>query len=100
MGKKRSKPIGGAIEGGGAELTERQREVYDYIRAYFRKFREGPTRQEIQAAFGFKSPNAAQCHVVALIRKGALAYTEGQNRGIIPQGLSEVNMASHYALHY
>jgi repressor LexA len=68
-------------------LTERQREVYLYIRRYYRQFRESPTRQQIQGAFGFRSPNAAQCHVEALIRKGALAYEAGKSRGIIPQGI-------------
>ena len=68
-------------------LTARQTEVYLYIRNYFRQFRESPTRVQIQEAFGFSSPNAAQCHVEALIKKGALAHTPGRRRGIIPQGI-------------
>jgi len=73
-------------------LTERQHEVYLYIRRYFRQFRESPTRQQIQTAFEFKSPNAAQCHVEALIRKGALAYEPGKSRGIVPQGIPTPGM--------
>lgn len=68
-------------------LTSRQRDVYLYIRRYYRQFREAPTRQQIQAAFDFKSPNAAQCHVMALIAKGALAHEPGKSRGLVPQGI-------------
>jgi repressor LexA len=68
-------------------LTERQKEVYLYIRNYFRQFREAPTREQIKDAFGFSSPNAAQCHVEALIKKGALAHTPGRRRGLVPQGI-------------
>jgi repressor LexA len=81
------------------DLTPRQLEVYRYIRRYFRQFREAPTRQQIQEAFGFRSPNAAQEHVMALVRKGALAHTPGKFRGLVPQGISE-GISERGALHY
>ena len=75
----------------GDPLDPRQKEVHAYILRYFRKFGESPTRQQIQHAFGFRSPNAAQDLVMKLVAKGALSHTPGKFRGIIPHSLpSEV----------
>jgi len=41
-----------------------------------------PTRAEIAEAFGFKSPNAAEEHLRALQRKGAIDLVPGASRGI------------------
>lgn len=80
-------------------LTERQRAVHDYIRRYFRRFREAPTREQIQHAMGFKSPNAAQYYVEVLAKKGALVWEPGKFRGIVPQSAPEAG-DTRYALHY
>lgn len=81
-------------------LTARQREVHNYIRTYFRQFREAPTRQQIQEAMGFKSPNAAQYYVEVLAKKGALAWEPGKFRGIVPQSAPELDSDVRFALHY
>ena len=41
-----------------------------------------PTRAEIGEAFGFRSPNAAEEHLRALERKGAIEMIAGASRGI------------------
>ncbi len=42
-----------------------------------------PTRVEIARAFGFSSPNAAEGHLRALARKGAIELVPGASRGIV-----------------
>jgi len=53
-------------------VTLRQQAVLDFICAFARKHRIGPSVREIQAHFRFASPNAAHCHVTALRKKGLL----------------------------
>ncbi|MGD2074233.1 MAG: transcriptional repressor LexA [Gammaproteobacteria bacterium] len=64
------------------ELTRRQGEILALIREYV--YQEGypPTRAEIAAAFGFRSPNAAEEHLRALERKGVIELLPGSSRGI------------------
>jgi repressor LexA len=71
-------------------LTPRQREILDFIRHHQQESGAPPTRLEICAAFGFASPNAAEDHLRALARKGAIRMTAGAARGIrlpAPPGL-------------
>lgn len=62
-------------------LTPQQARVLVYVRRYIAAFGAAPTRKEISQAFSFASPNAAQEHLRALERKGALTLT-GDPRGI------------------
>lgn len=64
------------------ELTDRQASVLDYIRNYTAEHNRPPTRAEIVEAFGFASPNAAQSHLRALARRGAIELVHGASRGI------------------
>jgi len=64
------------------ELTSRQQQVLDFIRRFADENGWPPTRAEIVAAFGFRSPNAAEEHLRALARKGALELLPGASRGI------------------
>jgi repressor LexA len=66
------------------KLTRRQQEILEFIRTS--KARDGfpPTRAEIVRHFGFRSPNAAQCHLRALAEHGAIRLVPGTARGIIP----------------
>ncbi|WP_272660116.1 transcriptional repressor LexA [Providencia sp. PROV112] len=41
-----------------------------------------PTRAEIAASLGFRSPNAAEEHLKALARKGVIEIVSGASRGI------------------
>lgn len=65
-------------------LTRRQAEILAYIRATIRRDGLPPTRHEIMAHFGFASPNAAQCHLQALAKKGAINLRPSASRGILP----------------
>ena len=64
------------------ELTSRQEEILGYIKDYLQDTGFPPTRSEIAQKMGFKSPNAAEEHLRALARKGAIEMTPGTSRGI------------------
>ena len=64
------------------ELTARQQDVLDFIRDCVTADGLPPTRAEIARALGFKSPNAAEQHVKALVDKGALEWVPGASRGL------------------
>ena len=54
------------------KLTQRQGEILRFIQRMQQEQGETPTLREIADHFGFRSMNAAQSHVNALVRKGAL----------------------------
>ena len=64
------------------KLTTRQAEVLDLIRTHITDTGYPPTRADIASEFGFKSPNAAEEHLKALARKGAIEMIPGTSRGI------------------
>ena len=64
------------------KLTKRQQEIYDLIKQHISDTGFPPTRAEIAAEFGFKSPNAAEEHLKALARKGVIEMVSGTSRGI------------------
>lgn len=64
------------------KLTTRQQEVLDLIRKHLDDTGYPPTRAEIAEALGFKSANAAEEHLKALARKGAIEMVPGASRGI------------------
>jgi len=64
------------------KLTERQQQILDLIRQTLASTGFPPTRAEIAQALGFRSPNAAEDHLKALARKGAIELTAGASRGI------------------
>lgn len=64
------------------DLTTRQRQILELIRRHIRETGFPPTRAEIAAAFGFRSANAAEDHLRALARRGAIELQAGSSRGI------------------
>ena len=64
------------------KLTARQSQVLDIIRRYLDETGYPPTRAEIAAELGFRSANAAEEHLRALARKGAIEMVPGASRGI------------------
>ena len=64
------------------ELTPRQYQVLELIRHAIETEGMPPTRAEIALALGFKSANAAEDHLRALERKGAIELMPGTSRGI------------------
>lgn len=65
-----------------SELTRRQQDIFNFIRAHLAAEGMPPTRAEIASAFGFASPNAAESHLRALAQKGAIRLESGSARGI------------------
>ncbi|MBU3724836.1 MAG: transcriptional repressor LexA [Burkholderiaceae bacterium] len=63
-------------------LTPRQQEILALIGAHIARTGFPPTRMDICNALGFKSPNAAEEHLRALARKGAISLSSGTSRGI------------------
>ncbi len=53
-------------------LTERQREIYDFIKGKIESRGYGPTVREIGLAFEIRSPNGVMCHLKALEKKGLI----------------------------
>ncbi len=63
-------------------LTERQKEILKMISLFIEEAGFPPTRIEICEALGFKSPNAAEEHLKALEKKGAISMVPGTSRSI------------------
>ncbi|MDE0421958.1 MAG: transcriptional repressor LexA [Gammaproteobacteria bacterium] len=64
------------------QLTARQTEVLDLVRSHIAETGYPPTRADIARELGFRSANAAEEHLKALARKGALEIVPGTSRGI------------------
>ncbi len=72
------------------KLTPRQNEILTLIKDHIEETGFPPTRAEIAQRLGFRSANAAEDHLKALARKGAIEITPGASRGIrIPASLHE-----------
>ena len=66
----------------GPKLTARQQQILDLIKSAIARTGAPPTRAEIASELGFKSANAAEEHLQALARKGAIELVSGTSRGI------------------
>jgi repressor LexA len=64
------------------ELTDRQEEILRLIKDLTEVAGYPPTRAEIAERMGFRSVNAAEQHLRALEKKGAIDIAEGASRGI------------------
>jgi repressor LexA len=64
-------------------LTEKQRDVLNFIRRRIAGSGVAPTLQEIADAFGFSSTASAQKHCGLLERKGYLRREKHQKRGLV-----------------
>ncbi|SDS48666.1 transcriptional repressor LexA [Pseudomonas oryzae] len=64
------------------KLTPRQGEILAFIKNWLELHGYPPTRAEIAQELGFRSPNAAEEHLRALARKGAIEMIPGASRGI------------------
>jgi repressor LexA len=63
-------------------LTERQTEILRLVKELTEVSGFPPTRAEIAERMGFRSVNAAEQHLRALERKGAIEISAGSSRGI------------------
>lgn len=64
------------------KLTKRQTEVLECIKRHIDETGYPPTRADIARDLGFRSANAAEEHMKALARKGAIEIIPGTSRGI------------------
>jgi repressor LexA len=64
------------------KLTARQQQILELIGRVIERTGFPPTRAEIASELGFRSVNAAEEHLQALARKGAIEITPGIARGI------------------
>lgn len=63
-------------------LTQRQQQVYDYIKDYIDSHGSSPTLREISAHIGTAGTVTAMSHLEALEKKGFIQRREGSSRGI------------------
>lgn len=70
------------------KLTTRQQIVLTFIEEFIETEGLPPTRAEIAKALGFRSVNAAEDHLKALVKKHAITVTPGTSRGIRLMGHS------------
>jgi repressor LexA len=72
------------------KLTARQEQILNLIKDAIENTGFPPTRAEIANELGFRSANAAEEHLQALARKGAIEISPGTSRGIrlLDMGLS------------
>ncbi len=74
-------------------LTDRQREIFEFICEIMRAENRPPTVREVADRFGFRSPKAATDHLDALERKGYIRRRNRKARNIeireelSPQGI-------------
>ncbi len=70
-------------------LTERQQEVFDFIRQYRASHGYCCTVREVAQAVGSPNVTGAMCHLWPLKRKGWITWEDGQSRTIRPVGGDE-----------
>ena len=63
-------------------LTAQQIKVFDVIKESLQRNGYPPTRAEIAKILDFKSVNAAESHIKALVKKGVIEKVPGSSRGI------------------
>jgi len=66
------------------ELTQRQRQVFDFIEEKIKEWGYPPTIREIGAHLGIRSTNGVADHLKALKRKGYLQQRGQKSRTLIP----------------
>lgn len=65
-------------------LTRRQREIYDYVKAFVAKEGYSPSLEEIGAHFGLRSVATVHKHVQHLVEKGLLRKAWNRSRSVEP----------------
>jgi repressor LexA len=65
-----------------SKLTDKQRQIYEFIKEKIESRGYGPTVREIGDAFGIQSPNGVMCHLNALVTKGFILRKDKSARAI------------------
>jgi repressor LexA len=81
-------------------LTARQKQILKFISEFIEKYKFPPTRSELSAHFGFRSPNAAEAHLRALEKKSVIGIERGAARGItlLPLAAAELPASANRPL--
>lgn len=75
------------------KLTDRQRELLDYLRQYQRENGVMPSTRDIQRHFGFSSQTAAMSHLRALEKKGVIQRHSHKARAVVfPEDLERAEI--------
>lgn len=74
------------------KLTNRQNDVFTCIKEHIEETGYPPTRADIAKKLGFKSTNAAEEHLKALAKKGAIEIIPGTSRGIRIPNFEQQNL--------
>jgi repressor LexA len=84
----------------GKTLTSRQKQILKFISEFIENNKFPPTRSELAAHFGFRSPNAAEAHLRALESKAMIGIERGAARGItlLPLAIDELPAAANMPL--
>jgi repressor LexA len=64
------------------DLTKRQKEIFDFIRRYLRKYGYPPTVREIGDALGLHSPSTVHAHLAKLEQIGLLRRDPSKPRAL------------------
>jgi SOS-response transcriptional repressor LexA len=64
------------------DLTDRQREVLDFVRDFIAQHEFGPTVRDCMHGLNIRSPNGIVCHLKSLQRKGYIDRSGGKARGL------------------
>jgi len=78
------------------KLTARQQQILELIQSAIANTGSPPTRAEIANELGFKSANAAEEHLQALARKGAIELVSGTSRGVRLKSHNRAHSASGF----
>jgi repressor LexA len=78
----------------GNELTARQKELFDFLKEFFREKGFPPTLREMASHFGLKGPRGPQKTLNILERKGYIRKIPGESRAIEILGFSSSNIIS------
>src|SRR5262245_33728828 len=65
-----------------SQLTDRQREIYEFIRDKIEGRGYGPTVREIGVAFDIRSPNGVMCHLKGVEKKARIKREGSSARAI------------------
>ena len=65
-----------------ANLTAKQQQIYDFMRAFTAEHGYPPSVREIGAAVGLKSPSTVHFHMKGLEEAGVIVKAEGKTRAI------------------
>ena len=81
-------------------LTAKQKQILRFISEFIEKNKFPPTRSELAAHFGFRSPNAAEAHLRALESKSMIGIERHAARGItlLPLAAEELPASANMPL--